>query len=156
MVLKLLTQTMWESALQLKHSAFVQIFFSLPGESCGRRSLVGYSPGVAKSQTRLSGFAFTFFLWSYSPCLFPKLLRLAAPCVPFSEVISRIWNQLCSPHFISRIWNQLCSLHLLSHVSGISYVSYILSHVSGISYVRYILSHVSGIIYVSYIFCRHV
>ena len=32
----------------------------LPGESHGRRSLVGYSPGVTKSQTRLSDFTFTF------------------------------------------------------------------------------------------------
>ena len=33
----------------------------LPGESHGRRSLVGYSPRVAKSWTRLSDFTFTFF-----------------------------------------------------------------------------------------------
>ena len=33
---------------------------SLPGESHGRRSLVGYSPQVAKSRTRLSDFTFTF------------------------------------------------------------------------------------------------
>ena len=33
----------------------------LPGESHGRRSLVGYSPWVAKSRTRLSDFTFTFF-----------------------------------------------------------------------------------------------
>ena len=32
----------------------------LPGESHGWRSFVGYSPWVAKSQTRLSDFAFTF------------------------------------------------------------------------------------------------
>ena len=32
----------------------------LPGESHGRRSLVGYSPQVAKSRTRLSDFTFTF------------------------------------------------------------------------------------------------
>jgi len=32
----------------------------LPGESHGQRSLVGYSPWVAKSQTRLSDFTFTF------------------------------------------------------------------------------------------------
>ena len=32
----------------------------LPGESHGWRSLVGYSPRVAKSQTRLSDFSFTF------------------------------------------------------------------------------------------------
>ena len=32
----------------------------LPGESHGRRSLVGYSPPVAKSRTRLSEFTFTF------------------------------------------------------------------------------------------------
>jgi len=31
----------------------------LPGESHGRRSLVGYSPQAAKSQTRLSDFTFT-------------------------------------------------------------------------------------------------
>ena len=34
----------------------------LPGESHGRRSLVGYSPWVAKSRTRLSNFTFTFGL----------------------------------------------------------------------------------------------
>ena len=32
----------------------------LPGKSHGQRSLVGYSHGVAKSQTRLSDFPFTF------------------------------------------------------------------------------------------------
>ena len=32
----------------------------LPGKSHGRRSLVGCSPWVAKSQTRLSDFTFTF------------------------------------------------------------------------------------------------
>ena len=32
----------------------------LPGESYGWRSLVGYSPRVAKSRTRLSNFIFTF------------------------------------------------------------------------------------------------
>ena len=32
----------------------------LPGKSHGLRSLIGYSPGVAKSQTRLSDFPFTF------------------------------------------------------------------------------------------------
>ena len=32
----------------------------LPGKSHGRRSLVGCSPGVAKSQTQLSDFTFTF------------------------------------------------------------------------------------------------
>ena len=31
-----------------------------PGKSHGLRSLIGYSPGVAKSQTRLSDFTFTF------------------------------------------------------------------------------------------------
>ena len=34
----------------------------LPGESHGRRSLVGCSHGVAKSRTRLSNFTFTFHL----------------------------------------------------------------------------------------------
>ena len=33
----------------------------LPGESHGWRSLVGYSPQVAKSQTRLSDFTFTLY-----------------------------------------------------------------------------------------------
>ena len=33
----------------------------LPGKSHGWRSLVGYSPGVAKSWTRLSDFTFTFY-----------------------------------------------------------------------------------------------
>ena len=32
----------------------------LPGEAHGRRSLVGYSPRVAKGRTRLSDFTFTF------------------------------------------------------------------------------------------------
>ena len=32
----------------------------LPGKPHGQRSLVGCSLGVAKSQTRLSGFTFTF------------------------------------------------------------------------------------------------
>ena len=32
----------------------------LPGESHGQRGLVGYSPRVAKSRTRLSDFTFTF------------------------------------------------------------------------------------------------
>ena len=32
----------------------------LPGKSHGRGSLVGYSPWVAKSRTRLSNFTFTF------------------------------------------------------------------------------------------------
>ena len=32
----------------------------LPGESHGQRSLVGYSPRVSKSRTRLSDFPFTF------------------------------------------------------------------------------------------------
>ena len=35
----------------------------LPGKSHGQRSLVGYSQGVAKSQTRLSNFTFTFMHW---------------------------------------------------------------------------------------------
>ena len=36
----------------------------LPGESHGRRSLVGYSPRVAKSWTQLSDFTFTFTIKS--------------------------------------------------------------------------------------------
>ena len=32
----------------------------LPAESHGRRSLVGFSPRVAKSRTQLSNFTFTF------------------------------------------------------------------------------------------------
>ena len=32
----------------------------LPGKSHGQRSLVGYSPWVAKSRTELSDFTFTF------------------------------------------------------------------------------------------------
>ena len=35
--------------------------YSWPGKSYGRRSLVGCSPGVAKSRTRLSDFTFTFY-----------------------------------------------------------------------------------------------
>ena len=37
----------------------------LPGQSHGRRSLVGYHPRVTKSQTRLSDFTFTFTLLQY-------------------------------------------------------------------------------------------
>ena len=36
----------------------------LPGESHGQRSLVGCSPGVAKSWTRLSDFTFTFHFYA--------------------------------------------------------------------------------------------
>ena len=35
----------------------------LPGKSHGQRSLVGCSPGVAKSRTRLSDFTFHFHPW---------------------------------------------------------------------------------------------
>ena len=35
----------------------------LPGESHGGRNLVGYSPGVAKSQTRLSDFTSEFLIF---------------------------------------------------------------------------------------------
>ena len=50
----------------------------LPGESHGRRSLVGYSPWVAKSRTRLSDFTFTFWVSSREKCfpLFYTLLLL--------------------------------------------------------------------------------
>ena len=44
------------------------IMVSLPGESHGQRSLVGYSPRVAESRTRLNDFTFTFhenFKYSY-------------------------------------------------------------------------------------------
>ena len=47
----------WEDPLE-KEMATHPVF--LPGESHGWRSLVGYSPWVAKSQTRLSDFTFTF------------------------------------------------------------------------------------------------
>ena len=49
----------------------------LPGESHGRRSLVGCSPGVTKSRTRLSGFTFTFHFmhwrrkWQPTPVFLP-------------------------------------------------------------------------------------
>ena len=46
----------------------------LPGESQGRRSLVGYSPGVAKSRTRLSNFTFTFLYFLH--CLALEILNL--------------------------------------------------------------------------------
>ena len=36
----------------------------LPGKSHGRRSLVGYSHGIVKSQTRLSHFTFTFHFYA--------------------------------------------------------------------------------------------
>ena len=41
----------------------------LPGESHGWRSLVGYSPRVAKSRTRLSDFTFTSCLTTVDHCL---------------------------------------------------------------------------------------
>ena len=50
----------------------------LPGESHGQRSLVGYSPRVAKSRTRLSDFAFTsnhyraYNAHNYQICLYAK------------------------------------------------------------------------------------
>ena len=53
----------------------------LPGQSHGRRSLVGYHPRVAKSQTRLSDFTFTFTLSNVSShcnSLFPGW-QLRAP-----------------------------------------------------------------------------
>ena len=40
----------------------------LPGESHERKSLVGYSPWVAKSRTRLSDFTFTHFTFQGSAC----------------------------------------------------------------------------------------
>ena len=52
----------------------------LPGESHGQRSLVGYSPRVAKSQTRLSDFTFTsnhyrgYNAHNYQICLYVKNL----------------------------------------------------------------------------------
>ena len=44
----------------------------LPGESHGRRSLVGYSPRVAKSRTRVSDFTFTFTLCSNTKLSFSQ------------------------------------------------------------------------------------
>ena len=59
----------WQMHAQ-SHSIYLVLFFwrrqwhptpvLLPGKSYGQRSLVGCSPGVAKSQTRLSDFTFTF------------------------------------------------------------------------------------------------
>ena len=51
---------------------------SLPGESHGRRSLVGYSPQVAKSQTRLSDFTFTFIAISHhlDSSVLPLLMKI--------------------------------------------------------------------------------
>ena len=47
----------------------------LPGKSHGRRSLVGCSPGVTRSQTRLSDFTFIFLhwrrKWQPTPVFFP-------------------------------------------------------------------------------------
>ena len=45
---------------QLHHQSFQPTPVFLPGESHGQRRLVGYSPQVAKSRTRLSDFTFTF------------------------------------------------------------------------------------------------
>ena len=60
----------------------------LPGESYGRRSLVGYSPRVAKSRTRLSDFTFTnisAFPPSSFRCLKPeKIYLLLIPTAQYS------------------------------------------------------------------------
>ena len=45
----------WEDLLEKQPTPVL-----LPGESHGQRSLVGYSPWVAKSRTRLSDLTFTF------------------------------------------------------------------------------------------------
>ena len=47
----------WEDSLEA-HGNPAPVF--LPGESHGRRSLVGRSPRGRKSRTRLSDFTFTF------------------------------------------------------------------------------------------------
>ena len=46
----------WEDPLEKEIATPVL----LPGKSHGRRSVIGYSPWVTKSQTRLSDFTFTF------------------------------------------------------------------------------------------------
>ena len=49
----------WAGKVSLRRKWLFTLVF-LPGESHGHRSLVGYSPLVAKSQKRLSDFTFTF------------------------------------------------------------------------------------------------
>ena len=61
----------------------------LPWESHGRRSLVGYSPPVAKSRTQLSDFTFTFTLgmwWRERSYDFPSHL----PAFPLFQWIDKI------------------------------------------------------------------
>ena len=68
----------------------------LPGESHGRRSLVGYRPGVAKSRTRLSDL--TVFL-TFSPSPFPLLGKSQKHLLNFITI-----NWLCP-------WNNvLCKM----------------------------------------------
>ena len=55
----LLQMALAHSFLWLSYRKWQPTPVFLPGESHGRRSLVGYSPWVAKSWTRLSDFTFT-------------------------------------------------------------------------------------------------
>ena len=49
----------------------------LPGESQGRGSLVGCSPWVLKSRTRLSNFSFTFHFHALEEAMAPRSSTLA-------------------------------------------------------------------------------
>ena len=88
----------------------------LPGESHGGRSLVGYSPWVAKSQTWLSNFTFTFFHF-YSAKAISKSLQMTAPA---AESIMLQWRRTCTLRNVpytdtaSTLWESPVSLTLMS------------------------------------------
>ena len=77
----------------------------LPGQSHGPRSLVGYSPQVAKSQTRLRDFTFTLFQISRSikNAIFLKSVKKCLLLLPrnmphFLVVPVEIWLVSVSGH----------------------------------------------------------
>ena len=59
----------------------------LPGKFHGLRSLVGYSPWVAKSRTRLSDFTFTYLPLRFT--IIKELLHFSISFVPFCWIIPK-------------------------------------------------------------------
>ena len=88
----------------------------LPGEFHGGRSLVSYSPWVAKSQTWLSNFTFTFFHF-YSAKAISKSLQMTAPA---AEPIMLQWRRTCTLRNVpytdiaSSLWESPVPLTLMS------------------------------------------
>ena len=73
----------------------------LPGKSHGRRSLVGCSQGVAKNQTRLNDFTFTFHfhalekeMATHSSVLAWRIPRMGEPGGLPSMGSAQSWTQL--------------------------------------------------------------